>query len=147
MIFQSNLERLTNSSYKYKYRAIWLKNTWSCKENSNILQICHYFELEVLVINSSLKSLKEMQLISLLPCKHAGFSCANERWLFVNRQTGGCCFTSILAQTELSPCRKKLKQKDKCVLKEKCKSYLSYIFSDKHIYIFNCSFIHKNIIA
>lgn len=32
----------------------------------------------------------------------------------VSLRTGGCCLTSTLAHTELSPCTKKAKEKDKC---------------------------------
>ena len=60
-----------------------------------------------------------------LPGKWVWFSCACARWWELRRETAGCCFTSILAQTVLSPCRKKLKQKERWLLKNQI-SHVEY---------------------
>ena len=52
----------------------------------------------------------------LSPWKWTWLSCSRLRWWLVRFHTGGCCFTSMLAHTCDSPCRKKWKQKDRCWL-------------------------------
>lgn len=53
------------------------------------------------------------------PCRFDWLLWAMVKWWCERRQTGGRCLTSILAQTVLSPCKKKLNENDKCVLEMK----------------------------